>query len=31
VLYTEDEHLLSASTALEIIDPFAGSGERVND
>jgi predicted nucleic acid-binding protein len=31
VLYTEDEHLLSASPALEIIDPFAGSGERVND
>jgi predicted nucleic acid-binding protein len=31
VLYTEDKHLLSASAALEIIDPFAGSGERVND
>jgi predicted nucleic acid-binding protein len=31
VLYTEDKHLLSVSSGMEIVDPFAGLGEPAAD
>ena len=31
VLYTEDEHLLSVSSGIAIVDPFAGLAEQATD